>query len=88
MATKVARIEQTLARAFDQKYDASKAEWSVSIGVTVNAPIVNGPERLPHVSNFRLSGRRVTSPLTAINFAEPDPVQIGHVAGSSSTSPQ
>ena len=58
------------------------------IGVTVNGPIANGPERLSQVSNVRESERRVTSPVTAISFAEPDPVQIGHAVGSSSTSPQ
>jgi hypothetical protein len=60
----------------------------VRIGVIVNGPIAIGPERLSHVSNVRASGRRVTSPVTAISLADPDFVHIGQLGGSSSTSPQ
>jgi hypothetical protein len=48
----------------------------------MNGPIEKGPDRLSQLSKVRASGRRVTSPVTAINFAEPDPVQIGHVGGN------
>ena len=60
----------------------------MSIGEIINGPIEKGPDRLSQVSKVRASGRRVTSPVTAINFAEPDPVQIGDAGGISWTSPQ
>jgi hypothetical protein len=54
----------------------------------VKGPIANGPERLSHVLKVRASGRRVTSLVMAISFDEPAPVQIGQLAGISSTKPQ
>jgi hypothetical protein len=54
----------------------------------VNGPIANGPERLCHVLKVRVSGWRVTSPVTAISLAARDPVHIGQSGGSSSTNPQ
>jgi hypothetical protein len=41
----------------------------VRIGVTVNGPIANGPDRLAQVLKLREMGRRVMSPVIAISFA-------------------
>lgn len=87
MAAKIAGVQNSFSGALDQEHIGVEGGVIGKDRGDRERPIGKGPERLRHVRKVRLSEFRVMSAVIAISLADPDPVHIGHSAGSSSTKP-